>query len=395
MNRDQSVQEEFVRLALAAGLHLPFLVSDYLGPIEWLEDARARAAQIPDVLRRAVRLVFRADAEGDAYVSAQAAAIVAQIELVQGARPVYEELVGRLLGAPLVPPTDDELAALEDEVVALARQITGVSEAPVPAWERTAEVRGEAKWDTVLDAYRLGRRYVSDSFPVEVTEDLLIGRTADPIVSVHLTWREPDRMILEVNVGVPRTAATTAWEVAHNIYPGDYLHMLVLSQQTHGREGRPAAAIKLKNAPENVVAEGIEDTAFLRLVTRPDDEQRLANSLEWLRRGVNVRAAVRLRDGHGSREEARAYLQNKGFMDGGRADQELARIEHPLWGTYQYSYWLGRRLVQEAERRAGDDGRFLGYLYGGLHEPATFLEELDRLLGTPVPPGAPVQAPPS
>ena len=382
LSQGRSLQEEFVRLALAAGIHLPFLVSDYLGPMEWLSEARAEAAPLSDVMARAGRLASRADAEGDAYVCAQTAAIVAQGELAQGGVPGYEELVGRLLGARLAAPGEDELAVLEAEVADLARQVTGVGHDPVRAWERSSGLRGEAKWDVALDAYRLGRSYVRGVFPIPVAEDLTIRRTTDPIVSVHLTWQEPDRMAFEVNVDLPRPAATTSWEVAHNIYPGDYLHMLVLSQQTHGREGRPAAAIKLKNAPENVVAEGIEDTAFLRLVPEPSPPERLANQLEWLRRGVNVRAAVRLRDGDAP-EEVRAYLQAAGLMDAGRAEQELARLEHPLWGTYQYSYWLGRLLVQEAERRSGGGDRFLAFLYGALHVPATFLDEVARH----VPPG--------
>ena len=31
------------------------------------------------------------------------------------------------------------------------------------------------------------------------------SRTGDPITSLHLTWREPDRLVFEVNVAVPRT----------------------------------------------------------------------------------------------------------------------------------------------------------------------------------------------
>ena len=66
-----------------------------------------------------------------------------------------------------------------------------------------------------------------------------------------------------------------------------------------------------------------------------------------------------------------------------RALQELDRIEHPLWGTYQYSYWAGRHLVEEADRLAGasvSGPDYLGWLYGGLHVPDEFLADARRVV---------------
>ena len=91
---------------------------------------------------------------------------------------------------------------------------------------------------------------------------------------------------------MPRTPATVRYEVAHNIYPGDYLHMAVLTQRTYAQEGRIAASIKLKNAPENVIAEGIEEVAPFRLDPRPSPESLLAWKLEWLRRGACLTGAI-------------------------------------------------------------------------------------------------------
>jgi hypothetical protein len=154
--------------------------------------------------------------------------------------------------------------------------------------------------------------------------------------------------------------------------------MAILTQRTYGLEGRAAAGIKLKNAPENVIAEGIEDLAPFRLFPHHGPEEELAWKLEWLRRAAAVKAAVELREAGRPRRDVQAELQRAGHMSAERADQELNRIEHPLWGTYVYTYWLGRHLVQEADRRAGDGvrgARHLGWLYGGLHLPETFLAE--------------------
>src|SRR5262249_46961430 len=311
-----------------------------------------------------------ADRAGDGYVAIQARAIEAQIEVeADPQRYGYLDLVQRLLACTFEAPDPDELDALGREVRQLATGLGYSGPEPVGRWDERGLLRGEAKWDVAVAAYVAGRRYALDVFPVPFEERLDIGRTDDPITSLHLTWRDPDRMVFEVNVGVPRTAATTRYEVAHNIYPGDYLHMAVLTQRTYGDGGRAAASIKLKNAPENVIAEGIEEVAPFRLQPSPGAEENLAWKLEWLRRGACLTGAILRRERSEPRPVVIDHLRRMGHMSAERANQELDRIEHPLWGTYQYTYWLGRHLVEQADSEAGSEGanaRYLGWLYGGL-----------------------------
>jgi len=368
---------ELVMIALAAWPQLPNLVADYLGPREWLTESRATDARLDDLRRRALALADLADRGGDAYVAAQARAIAIQIDVNEDpGRFGYIDLVEQLFACHFVPPDADEVKALADEVAGLARQLGGSGDDPAGAWESARLISGEAKWDVALEAYQAGRRYVRERFPVPFTEALEISRTDEPVASVHLLWLEPDRMDFEVNVAVPRTPQAVTFEVAHNIYPGDYLHMAILTQRTYAIDGRVAACIKLKNAPENVIAEGIEDVAPFRLFVEPAPEQRLAWKLEWLRRAAALMAAVERRGAGKSRSEVAAGLRRTGHMTPERVELELDRIDHPLWGTYVYTYWLGRHLVEEADRRAGRSAtgaEHLGWLYGGLHLPETFL----------------------
>lgn len=375
---------ELVMIALQAWSRMPHLVSDYLGPRQWLLDARERPADLGDLLVRATALADLAQRGGEAYVSAQARAIATQIEvLAEPARFGYLELVERLLACSFVPPDPEEVMTLGQEVMTLARQLGASGVDPVLSWEVSGLIEGEAKWDAALGAYRVGRRYALDRFPLAFVEDLEISRGDVPLASLHLAWRDPDRLVFEINVNVPRTRGTIAYEVAHNIYPGDYLHMAILTQRTFALEGRVAACIKLKNAPENVIAEGIEEVAPFRLHPERGPEDELAWKLEWLRRAAGLMAAVRLRGAGESRDEVLQQLQRAGHMSPERAAQELDRIEHPLWGTYLYTYWLGRHLVEEADRRAGSAARgapYLGWLYGALHLPDTFASESERVL---------------
>ncbi len=375
---------ELVRLALGAWPRLPNLVADYAGPYEWLVDSRKQSLKLDEILPRTHALATRAEREGDAYIAVEARAIATQIEVAANPETYgYLELVERLLACRFSPPNQDELEALQGEVAGLARQLGSSGADPVRDQERRGLIDGEAKWDTALDAYRAGRRWALQEFPIAFREELEIARTSDPIASVHLLWREPDRMAFEGNVSVPRMPATIKYEVAHNIYPGDYLHMAVLTQRTYALEGRIAACIKLKNAPENVVAEGIEELAPFRLQPDHGPADEFAWKLEWLRRGACLSAAVGRRQHGEPRAQVISQLERMGHMDPDRAAQELNRIEHPLWGTYQYTYWLGRHLVEESDRRAGAGvlgAAYLGWLYGDLHVPETFLANAIPLL---------------
>ena len=377
-----SLGAEMVKLSLDAWPVLPHLVSDYLGPYEWLVESRRHPAPPDRLLRRALELERSAEAAGDMYVSVQARAIATQLEIqAQPGRYGYVELVQRLLACTFQPPDEEAVEALAREVASLAAQIGFGGSDGVARWESARVVAGERKWDVALGAYRAGRSYALERFPVPFEERLDIGRTDDPIASLHLTWREPDRLVFEVNVALPRTPSTTRYEVAHNIYPGDYLHMAVLTQRTYGDEGRVAACIKLKNAPENVAAEGIEEVAPFRLDPDPDPETRLAWKLEYLRRAVCLTGAVMRREGLEPRDAVVAHLLRAGHMSQARAAQELDRIEHPLWGTYQYTYWLGRHLVEAADRIAGgqrESAPYLRWLYCGLHVPETFVADARR-----------------
>ena len=377
--------EEFIKLALRAAEHHPILKAVYLGPQEWLDDARRDRGDIASLAASAHELAERAKSKGDHYVAGECRAIATQLEVLSGRSVPYDELVGELLGVRFVPPSRDDVASLRAEVLELASKLTG-NHGPeaVQDWERLNSVTGEAKWDAALDAYRLGRRFAfGGTFPLEITEGVDLIRVTDELWSVNLSWYPPTRLTFEVNVATPRTAATTAFEVAHNIYPGDYLHVAALTQLTYGRHGQLPASIKLKNAPENVIAEGIEETAYMRLLDEPSLEQLLACRLEWLRRAASINGALACRLEGASNDATVKAMMAEGFMDEGRARFQLRHIQHPLWGTYQFSYWAGRKLVETGEdraRKAGREREFLEYLYTALHVPDTFLTGLDRIL---------------
>jgi hypothetical protein len=380
-----ALETELVHVALKAAEHVPILKAVYAGPPEWLEEARRDPGIPEDLISQARALATRAQQSGNQYVAGQARSVAVQLEVHRGRTLPYDKMVAELLGVDLEVPPADEFQALRAEVEELAGRLEpSASTQAVRRWESKRLVSGEAKWDIAIQTYLAGRRYaLGGGFPLEIRESLDIIRISDDLWSVNLTWYPPRRMTFQVNVAAPRTAETVAFEVAHNIYPGDYLHLAVLHQHSYEQQGHVAASIKLKNAPESVISEGIEETALMRLNPDPSPDQLLATRLEWLRRMATFAAALSLQVDGRPEHEVLETMARDGFMDAARAEMQLSLVKHPLWGPYQYTYLLGRKLVQEGDRRAATAGAhaaYLEYLFSGLHTPQTFLPGLDQLL---------------
>ena len=382
MSEDAVLGEELVRIALGAKQHQPVIVWAYFGPAAWLEEAETTRESAESLLARALRLRGAAEKQGDAFIAAQVDAIAGQLEVMLGATPSYVDHARRLLGITEVRPPAEAVESLRDEVLELAREVVGGHE-PVERWENERAITGEDKWDAAIETYVEGRRWVRENFPLPIVEDLELGRDSDYHASVHMNWKSGSTMRLGVNVDTPRTRATTRFEVAHNGYPGDYLRIAALSQHTYAIENRIPGCVKLKNAPESVISEGIEDVAYLRLIAHPGPEDLLATKLEWLRRGVAVTAAIMVRDEQAASSVVAEYCARQGFMGEARIANELRLIDHPVWGIYRASYWPGRELIAEADRRAERSGKreaYLRYLFTELHTPADLLAGVDRVL---------------
>jgi len=103
-----------------------------------------------------------------------------------------------------------------------------------------------------LDAYRAGRRWRCEEFPICVSRRAghRTHAGSDHLAASQL-WREPDRMVSEVNVA--RAAQCVNDQLrgrAQTSIPATISTWRILSQRTYAQEGRLAACIKLKNAPE-------------------------------------------------------------------------------------------------------------------------------------------------
>jgi len=81
------------------------------------------------------------------------------------------------------------------------------------------------------------------NFAIAFREELDIARTRriDHLAASHVAGARPDGLRGERGVP-PQCRQRSSTTVAHTIYPGDYLHMAILSQRTYAQEG-PARSV--------------------------------------------------------------------------------------------------------------------------------------------------------
>ncbi len=138
-----ALETELVKVALRAAEHHPILKAVYAGPLEWLEEAQRNPGQPAALIDLADDLAARAGAAGNRYVAGQARSVAVQLGLHVGRTLPYDRMVSALLGVELVPPTDEDVRALQSDVVERAARLApqGGSD-PVRAWEHSRLLTG-------------------------------------------------------------------------------------------------------------------------------------------------------------------------------------------------------------------------------------------------------------
>jgi hypothetical protein len=381
LNERSLLDHRYLQFVFRASRHLPVLISGIAPALQDLRSEVDAEAVVPigQLREDGARLVEDCAAVDDdvaRFVTEEIGAITTQLEVAAGGDFAYADLCSRLLGTEVAPVADDVLARLRADALVRAADVIGAGgDDVVRAWE-TRGVVGDAKVQEVSELLDDHRARCAQRFPIRPVTGIDVTKTDDPVVSVGAWYYGRRASVLEVNPALARQHATLVFEVAHNALPGDLFHLAAMEERWLEREGLLIGGIKVKNTPDNVISEGLEDlgAAFL-FDDDPPPDVALVLVLEELRRSVAVNAALALRHDGRPEAEVRELMADVGLMNDSRVEQTLRLIRHPLWGTYIYTYVGGRNLVGPAwrrERRAGREAEFFTTLFTDLLTPKIF-----------------------
>ncbi len=381
MSEQSQLDRQYLELVFRASRHLPVLISGIAPPLQELRSRVDAEPPTPTARLRddGVALVEACRASDDdaaRFIAEEVGAITTQLEVAEGAELPYADLCTRLLGLSVAPVPEASLQRLRADALARAADVLGRGSAgAIRTWEESG-LQGDPKVQAVADLLDDHRTRCRERFPLSPLMGIEVTKTDDPVVSLGAWYYGRAASVLEVNPALARQLATLVFEVAHNALPGDLFHLAAMEERWLEGEGLLIGGIKVKNTPDNVISEGLEDLAAAFLLDDdPPADVALVLVLEELRRSVAVNAALALRHDGRPDAEVRELLADVGLMSEGRVDQTMGLIRHQLWGTYVYTYVGGRNLVAPAwrvARSAGREAEFFTMLFTDLLTPQIF-----------------------
>ncbi len=377
-----AIAEEFVKLALAAGVHDPAFVDAYNGPAEWAENAKAETRPLDAVEADADALLVRAKEAAksepgvrSAMLEKLARAALARIRMAGGAEFTFDEETRRLYDA-VVPEYDvrEFHAALAD--------IDALLPGDAPLHERVDVFRDslaipEDKLQAVFDAAIAEcRRRTLERYDLPENERFELAFVTDKPWSGYNWYQGDFESLIEVNTDFPIIIDRAVDLGCHEGYPGHHTWNAIIERDLLNKNGWVEYSVYPLFSPLSLIAEGTanygidlafpgeEKIAFERDVLfplaglDPAKAEMLAQLNEARRKLSHARNHVaRLYlDGAVDRDEAVRLLMEFGLQSRERAEQGVDFIE--TYRGYVINYNLGLDLVRryiESEERKGVD----------------------------------------
>ncbi len=375
-----AVAEDFVKLALAAGVHDPAFVDAYHGPEEWAEDAEEAARSLDLVEADADALLTRAKAAARAEPGVRSAmleklvrAARARIRMAGGVEFDFDEETQRLYDAR-APQYD-----VRDFHAALA-EIDALIPGPAPLHERVDAFRNslaipEDKLQAVFEAAIAEcRARTLAHYALPENERFELSFVTDKPWSGYNWYQGDFESLIEVNTDFPIIIDRAVDLGCHEGYPGHHTWNVILERDLLREKGWIEYSVYPLFSPLSVTAEGSanygielafpgeEKIAFEREVLfplaglDPEKAQTLAALNDARRKLSHARNHIaRLYlDGGVDRDEAIRMLMEFGLQSRARAEQGVDFIE--TYRGYVINYNLGRDLVADYIAAAERDG---------------------------------------
>ncbi|GJL95370.1 MAG: hypothetical protein DHS20C05_17750 [Hyphococcus sp.] len=374
------IAEDFVKLALAAGVHDAAFVDAYNGPEEWAEAAKTEARSLEDLEQDAQALLIRASrANADtgsvrsSMLEKQTRAALARIQMVRGDTFPFDEET-RLLYDVVAPQYD------VSEFHNAISEINDLLPGDAPLHERVDAFRSslaipEDKLQAVFEAAIAEcRRRTLEHYDLPEDETFRLEFVTDQPWSGYNWYQGGHESLIQVNTDFPIMIDRAVDLGCHEGYPGHHTWNVFIERDLLGEKGWIEYSIYPLFSPMSVTAEGsanygieltfpgAEKIAFERDVLFPlaGLDPADAGKLEALNEASSKLS-------HARNHIARAYLDEKvdreeairmtmefGLQSRERAEQGVRFVE--TYRGYVLNYNIGRDIVADYVARKADGG---------------------------------------
>ena len=376
------IAESYVKLALAAGKYDGDFVDAYYGPPEWKAQADSATVPLADIEQRATALIAQlGDAAGTdtseiarlrhAYLQKQLGAMVARLQLVQGAKMSFDDEARALYDVS--PPTNTE-QHFRDIVARLDTSLPG--NGPVP--ERYVRYRNQfvippEKVDTVFKAAIAAcKERTARHLTLPPGESFVVEYVKDKPWSGYNWYKGDFHSVIQVNTSLPIYIDRAVDLACHEGYPGHHVYNALLEKSLVRDRGWMEFSVYPLFSPQSLIAEGSanygidiafpgeERTAYERETLFPlaglpadkaDEYYRIQELVRELSYAGNE-AARRYLNREIDARAAADWLQRYALMSAAVAEQRVKFFDK--YHSYVINYNYGQDLVRAyVERMAG------------------------------------------
>lgn len=204
------------------------------------------------------------------------------------------------------------------------------------------------------------------TLPEDESVEVLL--TSDQPWMAYNWYKGNGRSQIEFNTDIPTNALAVLDTFAHEGYPGHHTEAVLKEQLLYWEKGWGEHAVRLLNAPEAVIAEGIATTALEIIFPNHSDFEwtnefilpaagmeaepveltiRLDKFGNLLRR-VMGNAAILYHTGQMNEAQTVDYFQTYALTNKERSEKSFEFISDPLFRTYIFTYTAGYDLIAEA-----------------------------------------------
>ncbi|WDI30772.1 hypothetical protein PUV54_12495 [Hyphococcus flavus] len=374
-----SIAEEYVKLALAAGEHDPAFVDAYNGPQEWADSAQREQRSIALLEQDAQGLLIsvrraNGDAPGvrGAMLEKLIVAALARIQMTNGEVFSFDEET-RLLYDVVAPQYDRaEFDAVLEQIEALIPGEGALGDR-VEAFRNSLAIP-EDKLDAVFNAAIAEcRKRTLAHYELPQNERFTTEFVTDKPWSGYNWYQGDFESLIQVNTNFPIIIDRAVDLGCHEGYPGHHTWNVMLERDLLNEKGWIEYSVYPLYSPLSITAEGSanygielafpgnEKIQFERDVLFPlagldPDKAATLEELNALRRNLSHARNMVARDyldGEISREAAIDMLAKYRLESRERAEQGVRFIE--TYRGYVLNYNLGRDIVEDYIERTAED----------------------------------------
>lgn len=277
------IAEEYVKLALAAGIHDDGFVDAYFGPPEWRIAAEATRLPLAEVQAQeralAARLAAISPEEWNGverlryeYLTKQLRAMDARLDHLCGAKLGFDEESARLFDA-VMPPKDQ---AHFDAAVARLEQLVpgdGSLAERIQAYRRRFLVPAE-KIDAVFQAaIAEARARTRKHVALPAGESFVVEYVTDKPWGAYNWYKGNAHSVIQVNISAPFYVGGAIGLACHEGYPGHHVYNALLEEKYLRGRGWVEFSVYPLFSPQSLIAEG---TAEYGVSVAFPPEERLA-----------------------------------------------------------------------------------------------------------------------